>query len=145
MDGIFGVGLAEIVLVGLVLFIIGGPKNTLVWARELGRWVRRVREEYSRVLASFEQELGSEGKEVLDAVRGIGQEVQDLRGIGSPQTMIRNTLRSEVLSGAEPTGVAAKSAEASAAAVCDEAVGAGKVYPAWVPPDSPHTDQPQSD
>ena len=43
MDGIFGVGLAEMLIIGLVLFIIGGPENSAKWARELGRFVRLAR------------------------------------------------------------------------------------------------------
>ena len=33
MDGIFGVGLAEMLIIGLALFVIGGPENTAKWAR----------------------------------------------------------------------------------------------------------------
>ena len=44
MDGIFGVGLAEMLIIGLALFVVGGPKNTAKWAREMGKMVRQVRQ-----------------------------------------------------------------------------------------------------
>ena len=43
MDGIFGIGVAEMLIIALALFVIGGPENTAKWARRR-RVMRQVRE-----------------------------------------------------------------------------------------------------
>jgi len=96
MDGIFGVGIAEIIIIGLVLFIIGGPENTAKWARELGRWVRKGREVWADVMAQLENELGDDGKDIVDAAREVGQEMRELRSMTSPRGVMRSTLGAEL-------------------------------------------------
>lgn len=98
MDGIFGVGVAEVLIIGLVLFVIGGPENTAKWARELGRWVRKGREMWAEVMAQLENELGEDGKEIVDAAREVGQEVRGLRSATSPRGVMRSALGAELKS-----------------------------------------------
>ncbi len=93
MDGIFGIGLAEMIIIALVLFIIGGPENATKWARELGRTVRKVREAWSRMVSEFEEDLGPEGKELMDATRELGKDFQDIRRVSSPRGLMAETSR----------------------------------------------------
>jgi Sec-independent protein translocase protein TatA len=79
MDGIFGVGISEIIIVLVILFVVGGPENTVKWARELGRWVRKARLMWADVVKELESDLGEDGKELLDAARELGQGVKDIR------------------------------------------------------------------
>lgn len=141
MDGIFGVGVAEVIVIGLVLFIIGGPENTAKWARELGRWVRKAREAWSDVMAQLEDELGDEGKELVDAAREVGQEVRGLRSMNPTRGVIAKALETDLkitevkssASGATPTQQDSPDAETKTAAEN----GGGKRYAAWQPPDTP--------
>ncbi len=127
MDGIFGVGLAEMLIIGLVLFIIGGPENTARWARELGRFVRRAREEWAKVVRELEGELGQEGREAFDALRELGQEVREVRQL--PQQVMREAILPPAPSSQpEETQDAPEQAENP------------PVYPAWLPPKDPPTD-----
>ena len=44
MDGIFGVGIGEVLIIILVVVVIGGPQNAIKWSRDLGRMLRQARE-----------------------------------------------------------------------------------------------------
>lgn len=130
MDGIFGVGLAEMLIIGLVLFIIGGPENSAKWARELGRFVRLARQEWAKIAAELESELGAEGREALDAMRELGQEVREVRTL--PQQVLREAML--------PEDAPASSEEQSAPAPSEDADDAPPVYTAWLPPQNPPSD-----
>ena len=130
MDGIFGVGLAEMLIIGLVLFIIGGPENSAKWARELGRFVRLARQEWAKIAAELEGELGAEGREALDAMRELGQEVREVRTL--PQQVLREAML--------PEDAPAPSEDAPDADADADADDAPPVYTAWLPPKDPPSD-----
>ena len=130
MDGIFGVGLAEMLIIGLVLFIIGGPENSAKWARELGRFVRLARQEWAKIASELEGELGAEGREALDAMRELGQEVREVRTL--PQQVLREAML--------PEDAPASSEERSAPDADADADDAPPVYTAWLPPKNPPSD-----
>lgn len=146
MDGIFGIGLAEMVIIALALFIIGGPANTAKWARELGRFVRKARQMWAEALADLEQEIGPEGKEIMDAARELGHGARDVTRMNPTRQLMSETMRMveeatdtrEVRSPSPtrpPAPVAPASspppAEAEPPAPADDAPR----YPAWTPPD----------
>lgn len=93
MDGIFGVGLPEMLIIALALFIVGGPKNTAKWARELGVYARKAREAWSKVMTEMETELGPEGKEVMDVARELSKGVNDVRTMNPARRTMSETLR----------------------------------------------------
>lgn len=146
MDGIFGIGLAEMVIIALVLFIIGGPANTAKWARELGRFVRKARQMWAEALADLEQEIGPEGKEIMDAARELGHGARDVTRMNPTRQLMSETMRmveeatdTREVRSPSPTRphapVAPASspppAEAEPPAPADDALR----YPAWTPPD----------
>ena len=120
MDGIFGVGLGEMVIIGLVLFIIVGPENTARWARALGRLVRQARQEWARLAAELHDELGEEGREALEAMREVGREFRQARTL--PQQVIREALTPEP----PPHDPPEPPQDAQT-----------PTYPAWLPPKDP--------
>jgi len=142
MDGIFGVGLAEMLIIGLALFVIGGPKNSAKWARELGKVVRQAREAWGQVMADLEKEMGPEGKEIMDAARELGQGARDVRSMNPTRHMMNETLRmveSSVSlddetpnSATEPKALAAQSGDPSSP---DTPSKNGQKYTAWLPPE----------
>ncbi len=101
MNGIFGVGLAEALLVLLVLFVVGGPEHTVRWAREIGRWIGKVRRVWDELVAEIESDLGDEGKELLDAARELNQGVSDVRNMHPARQLVANTMREVEGVGAE--------------------------------------------
>lgn len=126
MDGILGVGVAEVILVGLVLFIIGGPENTAKWARELGTWVRKLRKAWQQTLKQLEEELGEDGKEIIDATREFGNTVREVREIKSSRGLLGAALKpgekrvapvkdtSEVVESSSPAEVSTETAKSGA-------------------------------
>lgn len=141
MDGIFGVGVAEVIVIGLVLFIIGGPENTAKWARELGRWVRKAREAWSDVMTQLEDELGDEGKELVDAAREVGQEVRGLRSMNPTRGAIARALEADLkITESKTSESTAKPSQQDSPASSTETAVADSDdarYAAWRPPDSP--------
>ncbi len=93
MDGIFGVGLPEMIIIALVMFVIGGPENTAKWAREAGRILRKVRKAWDDMMAEVENELGPDGKELMDVTRELGRSARELRSVSSPTRLMSETAR----------------------------------------------------
>ena len=130
MDGIFGVGIAEMLIIGLALFIIGGPENTAKWARDLGRMVRQVRQAWADMMVEVERDLGPEGKELMDATRELNQTARSLRSSTSPTSrLMRDATRllDDTLDEIDP-------AAGKKAAETTNSPANGK-YRAWLPPD----------
>ena len=58
MDGIFGIGIPEILIVVVLALIVMGPQDMVATARKLGRWVYRVYHSPTwRMIMSTSQEL----------------------------------------------------------------------------------------
>jgi len=147
MDGIFGVGLAEMIIIALALFVIGGPENTAKWARQAGRTIRQAREMWTDFTKDLEKELGPEGKELMDATREISQSAADLRRSTSPRRLLAESTRAmEALArdDAPPARAARPSAEGDSAPADTPAPserantvgsdGSDARYRAWQPP-----------
>lgn len=137
MDGIFGIGLAEMVIIALALFIIGGPTNTAKWAHELGRFVRKARQMWAEALTQLEQEVGPEGKELMDAARELGQGARAAARMNPTRQLMSETMRmvEEATDVGETRSPAAArpptpGASAPSPAPADDAPR----YPAWTPP-----------
>ena len=147
MDGIFGVGLAEMLIIGLALFVIGGPKNSAKWARELGKMVRQVRQAWAQVMADLETELGPEGKELMDAARELGQGARDVTSMGRPTKLLGDTMRmmessldveanvAKSTASVDQPPVSTPAPEVASSATAPSANGDGKKYNAWLPPE----------
>lgn len=131
MEGIFGVGIAEVLLIGLVLFIIGGPENTVKWAGQLGRWVRKLREEFRKVWHEIEGDMDDETKEFVREMRSAADDMRSVRR--SSQNIMRETWRLAEGADSQPSS---RQSPASDAAPEGDAAGPGeKQYPAWLPPE----------
>lgn len=147
MDGIFGVGITEMVIIALVLFVVGGPENTAKWARQAGRFVRQMREMWAEFMKDIESELGPEGKELMDVTRELGQGAADLRRSTSPRRLLSESARAMdalVRDDAPPAKPAESSPAAgpgaepatseSPASKADTAAENAARYRAWQPP-----------
>jgi len=137
VDGIFGVGVAELIIVGLALFIIGGPENTAKWARQLGLWVHKARQAWAQVMADMEREMGPEGKEIMDAARQLGQGARDVTNLNPTRRLMGETMRQ--LEGAldleeKPTPTPAAPPPAAGGAPGANGSSPDR-YRAWQPPD----------
>jgi Sec-independent protein translocase protein TatA len=147
MDGIFGVGLAEMLIIGLALFVIGGPKNSAKWAREMGKMVRQVRQAWAQVMADLETELGPEGKELMDAARELGQGTREVTSMGRPTRLLGETMKivessldveanvAKSTALADQPPVPTPAPKTAPTATAPSANGDGKKYNAWLPPD----------
>lgn len=80
---IFGVGLPELIIIGLVIVVVAGPQRSAIWARELGRYISKFRQYLSALMAELENEVGPDGRELLDAAREFKQQTTELRDVTS--------------------------------------------------------------
>jgi Sec-independent protein translocase protein TatA len=111
MDGIFGVGLAEMVIIVLVILIIGGPQNAIKWSRDLGRLIRQAREMWAKLVKDLEKEIGPEAKELVNTTRELTQNVNEIRQAANPHSiaqkanrMVQNAIKeADPLSGPPPS------------------------------------------
>lgn len=140
MDGIFGIGLAEMLIIALALFVVGGPQNTAKWARELGKLVRQLRQTWSEMMADIETELGPEGKELMDAARELGKGAREVSSMARPTRLVGDTLRMVGTALDVDTAESKPGAETAQTAVqpagqTPEDNPNGKKYTAWLPPE----------
>jgi sec-independent protein translocase protein TatB len=131
MDGIFGVGLAEMIVIGLVLFLIGGPHNSAKWAREAGRTMRKLRKSWDQMMAEMEKELGPDGKELMDATRELSRSAQEIRHISSPRRLVSDAARYLDPLASEIEGKSTPKVQSGS----ENTSSNGQKYQAWLPPD----------
>lgn len=145
MDGIFGVGVIEVLIVLLGIFVIGGPENTAKWAREAGVQVRKLREAWAKMMAEVEKELGPEGKEIMDVTRELSQSAREVRKMGTPQKrLLGETLRMvehSVDMKEETNGSGSQNKSAAAKPPGANKSDGAQKYAAWLPPDSDPKDE----
>jgi len=67
---VFGIGMQEMVIIGLIVLVIFGPKNLPGMARDVGRFVSDAR----RSVEEFKEDLVAENSEKAD-----GQELRKSR------------------------------------------------------------------
>jgi Tat protein translocase TatB subunit len=75
---VFGIGMQEMVIIGLVLLVVFGPKKLPVMARDFGRFLSDAR----RSVAEFKEDLVSEkegGQELAEGQHGpvAGEGLED--------------------------------------------------------------------
>ena len=83
----FGIGMQEMVIIGLIVLVIFGPKNLPGMARDIGRFVSDAR----RSVEEFKEDLVSENSEKED-----GQELRNSRDPEASQEPEENVGREEV-------------------------------------------------
>lgn len=135
MDGIFGVGFAEILVVALLLFVVGGPDNTVKWARELGRMIRQARRLWQQMIADLEKDVPGT-QEVVNTMAELSQNMREITA--APQRIVSDTLRitEAPTPPDENSPVSPKAAAPTAPPVSPVAASAnGKRYAAWMPPE----------
>lgn len=93
---IFGIGLFELIIIGLVLIVVAGPQRSLIWAREVGRYVSKFRQYASAMIAEFEDEVGPEGRELLDVAREFRQQTTEIRNATSGRGVLNQLNQSIV-------------------------------------------------
>ena len=93
MDGIFGIGIPEMIIIVLAILIVGGPRNAVKWSGELGRMLRKVRVMWGQMMADLEKDLGPEGKELMSATRDLSRNVQELRTAANPRKLAAQATR----------------------------------------------------
>lgn len=70
MDGIFGIGGSELVVILILAGIILGPERLARSAREIGKFVRNVKSYFSSLSSELKAEL-----DVLDDIQKIKKDV----------------------------------------------------------------------
>jgi len=71
MDGIFGVGGNELLVILLLAAIVLGPERLVRSARELGKFIRNVKNYFSALTDELKAEL-----DILDEIKEVGDDLK---------------------------------------------------------------------
>lgn len=120
MDGIFGIGIPEILIVLVLALIILGPKDMVSTARKMGRWVYKVyhsptwrmimstSQEIRELPTKFVREAGLEDtvEEIKNTTAGVKAQIKEATGDVSAELKSASSDVSAELKGAsdEATG-----------------------------------------
>ena len=80
----FGIGLQEMVIIGLVLLVVFGPKKLPGMARDFGRFLSDAR----RAVEEFKEDL-VEGQHEPEASEGLEEDVEHEEDEAIPQNALR--------------------------------------------------------
>ncbi len=138
MDGIFGIGIPEILVVLALALIILGPKDMVSTARKMGRWVYRVyhsptwrmimstSQEIRELPTKFVREAGLEDtvEEIKNSTAGVKAQLKEATGDVSAELNSASSDVSAGLKGAssEATGELKEARQALGAGAVSEPV-----------------------
>ncbi len=103
MNGIFGIGGWEMILVMVIAIIVAGPKRIAQWAYVLGQWTSKLQTMWAEVAVSLQKELDESGVDIkvpkspptrADLQRSLqdyGKQVMD--AAGNPEKELKNIQR----------------------------------------------------
>jgi Sec-independent protein translocase protein TatA len=90
---IFGIGILELVVIGLVILIVAGPKRSAAWAKQSGEYLRQFRTAWQNLMEEARQEMGPEGEELMKAADDLRRSASELRQ--APRTMLHQLTQQE--------------------------------------------------
>lgn len=88
MDGILGVGIAELVVIVLVVLLIGGPRNAMRWAYQAGQIVRELKTYWDRMMGEVKKEFESETKMLREAREDLQKDLREVETATNPKTLM---------------------------------------------------------
>jgi sec-independent protein translocase protein TatB len=107
---VFGIGPLEIALIALIAFIVLGPDRIPGTMRQLGKWVRQIREAANNITRDYNADI----REITGEITALQEEIRSIqRDLGSIATgFMTSTLppvdtppaRSNTAAPAEPIG-----------------------------------------
>jgi sec-independent protein translocase protein TatB len=106
---VFGIGPLEIALIALVAFIVLGPERIPGVMRQLGSWVRQLRETANNITRDYNADIRQITGEITalqDEIRSIQRDLVDMTSgiITAPPPASRPSARSNTTAPADPIG-----------------------------------------
>ena len=96
MNGIFGVGPLEVVVVLILVLLVFGPERLPELTRNLGRMIRQLRETYLQFVTEFRDELAPIATEIDAATRDLRQDLYAIREAADIRGLIPNITADEI-------------------------------------------------
>lgn len=137
---IFGVGAAELILIGLVIMVVAGPRRSAVWARQAGIYLRQFQQAWQNMWKDIKTDLGPEGEELVKTAQELQKTASDFRRVASPRNLVGEGINlAEQL---DPTKIKPKPSKAAnktnGGSIPEEAPATGENLPedrynAWKP------------
>ena len=96
MNGIFGVGPLEVVVVLILVLLVFGPERLPELTRNLGSMIRRLRETYLQFVTEFRDELAPIATEIDAATRDLRQDLYAIREAADIRGLIPSITADEI-------------------------------------------------
>ena len=96
MNGIFGVGPLEVVVVIILVLLVFGPERLPELTRNLGSMIRRLRETYLQFVTEFRDELAPIATEIDAATRDLRQDLYAIREAADIRGLIPSITADEI-------------------------------------------------
>lgn len=133
---LFGIGAAELIVIGLVILVIAGPQRSAAWARQAGIYLRQFQQAWSKMMDEFRKELGPEGEQFTKAAQEITRTASQVRQAVSPNIVGKaNRLVEKAATDSQQAALGPLSSSANG----DENAGneTQAKFSAWLPAGSP--------
>ena len=90
---LFGVGAAELLVIGFFLLIVAGPKRSAEWARQAGEYLGQLRQLWQRMMDDLRNEMGDDANELLNTAQEIQRTATDFRQQTSPRNIAGQAIK----------------------------------------------------
>lgn len=77
MDGFFGIGVWEMLVIAVIALVVLGPKQMIVMSRKAGEYLRQFRELWTQLSAAWQKEINA--MDSTDVVTEVSKEIQGLK------------------------------------------------------------------
>ncbi len=90
---ILGVGAAELLLIGLLILIVAGPKRSVEWARIAGEYVYKLRQMWQKMMQDLRSEMGEDADVFVRTAEEIQRTTSSVRNATSPRNVVGKALQ----------------------------------------------------
>lgn len=137
---IFGIGALEVLVIGLLMLIVAGPKRSAQWARIAGEYLHKLRQMWNRMMQDLRNEMGEDADVFIRSAQEIQRTASEVRNATSTRNVVGRAMQaSETLAANKAQNPPSEAPKQSNGADADSR------YEAWTKPTiNTNNDDPES-
>ncbi|PJF43833.1 MAG: hypothetical protein CUN55_07100 [Phototrophicales bacterium] len=90
---ILGVGAAELLIIGLLILIVAGPKRSAEWARTAGEYVYKLRQMWNQMMQELRNELGEDADVFVQTAQQLQKTSSEIRQATSTRNIVGKAIQ----------------------------------------------------